>query len=431
MRPRHRWIPLLLLVAALARGAPAAPQESEQEATSGDRTILGAPPAFDLGSDRELVRLEAETALHQQPAGRSPVLIRLDFAAELPVLERRGGWVKVRSGGLVGWTPVDPGVEPPPSPLELRLTLGGPDPAAVERARRHLPAATVARPLGPYVLYTDVDDERRLAELARLAAELPTLFHRRFGLEAVPVDGETVVLFAREKTYRAYIESIADPMLLDSAGSASARLAVLYAGDRLPGELRSVLVHEIAHLLTYRTLGHDLPSWLAEGLAEDLAYCRVSRSGELVLGSLDTWRASRALPAIDRGGRVTMGVETRTNGPRLALDRLRQEWSRPWRPALAQFLAFSELEFLAPERRSLHYGMSAFWVRYLLADDPPSAGERKAPRRDAFRSFLAAMARGEAVGAVALGRRLGTSWQELEAAWGKWLRGRGPWKEER
>ncbi len=435
MRHGPGLITLLLLAAAAGAQEPGTPAADR----SGDRPILGAPPAFDLGSGEERIRLEAETALRQEPAPRSPVLVRLDFAAELPVLERRGGWVRVRSGGLAGWVSLDPTAEDSADGF-FRLTLDGPDPAALERARRHLPAGTAATELGPYALYTDVADRRQLAELARLAATLPQLFHRRFGLAAVPAGGETVVIYAREAAYQAYIEGEGDPSLRDSAGRATAGLAVLHAGQRLPGELRSVMVHEIVHLLTYRALGHDLPPWLTEGLAEDLAFCRVSRSGELVFGSLDTWSSSRTVPTIGRGGRIVTGVETRTSGPRLALDGLRQEWSRSRRPTLAELLTLSELEFLAADQRSLHYWMSAFWVRFLLADGPSSRGSssRDSSSRgpssrpaDAFRAFLAAVARGEEVDAVSLRRRLGATWEELETAWGKWLRGRGPWKEER
>ncbi len=426
MRHGIRPTAAVLLVSAVGFGLAAQAPEPEPTAQqrSPDGPILGAPPAFDLGDRQERLHLEAETALHQEPAARSPVLVRLDFAAELPVLERRGGWARVRSGGLAGWVALDPAAEAQAGPL-LRITASGPDPAALERARSHLRSAAAARQLGPYALYTDVAGERLLAELARLAAGLPESFRRRFGVAAEPGDGETVVLYADEASYRAYVEDEADPSLLDSAGRATDGLAVLYAGDRLPGELRSVLVHEIVHLLTYRALGNDLPPWLAEGLAEDLAYCRVSRTGELVLGSLDTWKASRARPVLDPRGRPAMGVETRTGGPGLALDRLRSEWLAPVRSSLADLLAFSETEFMESDRRTLHYAMSGFWVRYLLADGPP-------PRHvEAFRSFLAAVARGEAVDAASLRDRLGASWEDLEAGWGKWLRGNGPWRGKR
>ena len=444
MPHRRRRIPLLLLAAALSAGAGARPQEPQTPADPAP--ILGAPPAFDLEAPREYVLLPADTALHQEPAARSPVLMRLDFAAELPVVERRGGWVRVLSGGFAGWATLDPEAA---AEAALRIIPGGPDPQAVERARRHLPAGVRAQKLGPYALYTDLADGLPLAELSRLAAELPRYFHRRFGLAAAPGDGEVVVLYAREASYHAYTRGEADPTLRDSAGRALRGLAVLYAGGRPAGELRSVLVHELTHLVAYRALGTDLPPWLAEGLAEELAFCRVSRSGELLLGSLDTWTTSRRVPAAGPANRVSMAVETRTAGPRVALDELRREWSGPRRPELADLLVFSEVEFMAPDRRSLHYAMSGFWVRYLLDEHP-----------DAFRSFLAAAARGEAVDAIRLRDRLGASpslrtaprsegmgrkappqagvfgalgatWEELEAAWGKWLRGKGPRKGER
>ena len=405
---RPRLVLAVFLVSALGPWLRAQPPEpaTPAEERAPDEPILGAPPAFELGDPQERLHLEAETALHQEPAARSPVLVRLDFAAELPVLERRGGWARVRSGGLAGWVALDPAAEAEAGPW-LRAT------------------GAAGRKLGPYALYTDVAGERLLGELSRLATKLPELFRRRFGVAAEPGGDEAVVLYADEASYRAFVEDEADPSLLDSAGRATDGLAVLYAGDRLPGELRSVLVHEIVHLLTYRALGNDLPPWLAEGLAEDLAYCRVSRTGELLLGSIDTWKASRAVPVLDPRGRPSMGFESTISGPGLALKRLRNEWSAPGRPALADLLALSETEFMASDRRTLHYAMSGFWVRYLLADDPSPE------RADAFRSFLAAVARGEAVDAVRLRDRLGASWEELEAGWGRWMRGNGPWRGKR
>lgn len=396
---------------------PAAAEQDEAE------PILGAPWAFDLGDQPlDRARLSAGAAIHEEPAGSSAILTRLDFAAELAILERRGGWRRVQWGTFHGWVLLDPSRDAELREVETAadaapwIVLAGPDPAEVERALRHLGSEAGERQLGAYRLHTDVTDDRLLDDLSRLAERLPEVFRQRFGLAATPDNRETVVLYARAASYRSYAEGADDVTLLDSNGRAVSSLAVLHAEERLPGEVRSVLVQEIAHLLTYQALGANLPPWLAEGLAEDLAYCRVSRAGELLPGTLASWESSRTVPVIGPGGRIGMGVERRTGGPRPALQMLLAKWRDPRRPSLADLLVLSQREFMASERRSLHYAMSAFWVRYLMA----------AERADAFHAFLGEVARDEAVDAVRLRPRLGSSWDEIEASWGRWLRKAGP-----
>ncbi len=420
---------------ALAEPRIAASAQEPPAEGAEDSPILGAPPAFDLSGERhDMAWVEAEARLHQEPAVRSPTLVRVAVGAEFPVLERRGPWVRLRYGSWTGWVllegedSADPfegqglGEEAPvgwAAPFE-------PDPEHLRQARGFLAGERVTS-LGAYRLYTDLTDEDLLSDLSRVASQLPELFEERFGLAAKPGENETVVLYAAEETYRAYAESRQERSVLDSSGHAVGGLAVLSAGARQGGEVRSLLVHEITHLLTFRALGQGLPYWLTEGLAEDLAYCRVSKkSGELLLATLDGWRASRTVQVRDRRGRVHLGFQAMRGGPRLSLELLREQWGESGRPSLEVLLDLPAGAFIDAGERSIHYSMSSFLVRYLLASDDFAPG---------FRAFLAAVARGGHAAPDVLLARLATDWRSLETGFGKWLESpaalRGPKEKKR
>ena len=413
---------ILFILAAVALGGlradaqefPAEPPPAE----TAKEEILGAPPAFDLsGEQQDLVRVEAEARLHQEPAVRSPTLVRVEVAADYPVVERRGSWARVRYGSWTGWVLLDGDDVPDPFAQETAAAVAwpapsGPDPEHLLQARGLLTRERVTT-LGPYVLYTDVTDDELLADLSHVASQLPALFEERFGLPAVPGENEVVVLYAAEKTYDAYAAGRPERSVFDSSGHAVGGLAVLSVGDRQPSEVRSLMVHEITHLLTFRALGQGLPYWLTEGLAEDLAYCRVAKkSGELLLATLDRWRASTVEPVRDRQGQLRLATRTMRGGPALSLELLRAKWKERDRLPLEVLLDLSQETFIDTDERSIHYSMSAFLVRYLLAGDDRAA---------VFRAFLVAVAGGEHADADTLLDLLETDWQRLEADVGKWL----------
>lgn len=394
---------------------PADPPAAEPE----EPAVLGAPPAFDLSGElAEQIRVEAGDRLHRAPAARSPVLTSFTAATELPVLERRGDWARVRYASWKGWVRLGGTAAVDEAGLgedfpATWATFTGPDPEHLERARALL-AHERRLSLGPYELLTDVTDDPLLGELAGVAARLPEAFQRRYGLAAAAGAGETVVLYASDAAYRAYAGNEEGLAELESSGHAFGGLAVLAAGDRRRDEVRSLLVHELTHLLSYRALGPRLPSWLAEGLAEDLAYCRARRTGELELGSLDVWRSIRSETAVDARGRLQSVVVRTRGGPELALEELRGRWEKADRPSFATLLEMPYQDFTVPEGRPIHYPMSAFLVRYLLASEELA---------DRFRGFLAALARGDEGDGEALLSHLGVGWEDLETGFSEWLFG--------
>ena len=405
---------LLLVELRISVAQESAPQEPAEE-----RQILGAPTAFDFsGEEEEKIWVEEDTRLHRQPAERSPVLTRLAAAAELPVLERRQGWVRVRYGSWQGWTRPEgtavglPEIEDEP----WWQPRSGPDPERLERALTILAEDTSPAELGPYTLYTDLKDTKLLARLAALAAQLPELFRQRFGLIAVPGENESVVLYRSEASYQAYIKE-QDPSAAGSLGHAVGELAVLSAGNRRRDEVSSLLVHELTHLLTYRALGPELPPWLVEGIAEDLAYCRVGSSGELLLGSLDGWRSTASVPVRGPDGQTQFMITTTRGGPSAALEELRMRWRDGELPPLAEFVDLPREEFLDLERRRIHYSMSAFLVRYLLDTEMFNAG---------FRVYLGRVAAGDRGDGAQLLDELGTDWDAVQSGFTDWLASSAP-----
>lgn len=415
-------LPLLLALLTAAGIRIDALQESEEGAApdAAEEQVFGAPTAFDLSADREeVIRIEADLALHGQPADRSPVLTRLADAADLPLLERRDPWVRVRYDSWLGWVRLGDGVAAPEGGGEPWWEpRSGPDAERLARATSLLQGGRAAA-LGPYLLHTDVDNEALLGKLSVLAAQLPRVFEERYGLEVTPGEDETVVLYARDESYRAYVEGDADPVAADSLGHAVGELAVLAAGRRKRSEVASLLVHELTHLLTYRALGPDLPQWLVEGLAEDLAYCRTSASGEIVPGTLDGWRSAVSEPVLQRGGGTRFLVAVTRGGPEASLEEVRAKWRESALPPLEVLAGLPRLDFMQAEERRIHYSTSAFLVRFLLGSPDTAAG---------FRSFLQALARGELGGADELARHLGEPWRELESGFGDWLMSGAPYR---
>lgn len=385
--------------------------------------ILGAPPAFDLsGRDRETIWIDADTGVHRQPAERSPTVTRLAAATELPVLERRGAWVRVRYGSWQGWVPLG-GEESAAAESENSETpwwtpVVEPDDELLKLARSHLSEEREIS-FGPYRLFTDVDDEKLLGRLETVAEQLPAVFEERYGLRvewgraAAAEEGETLVLYRLEASYRAYAEAQGNPAAVDSLGHAIGRLAVLSAGERRYEEIRSLLVHELTHVLTYQACGPDLSPWLLEGLAEDLSYSRFSSPGEMLPGTLDGWRSTTTQPYFEPSrGRTRVAILTERGGPTVALENLRRNWRRGERLPLDVLLNLPPSQFMSTGNRQLNYATAAFLLRFFLASE--SYGE-------VFRSFLGGLARGDRGDAEELLVALGVSWEELENEFADWL----------
>jgi hypothetical protein len=392
-------------------------QEPPPQAGSEPEPILGAPAAFEpQGPAGERRWLPAGTRLRREPDLAAASLTVVDAPVEAEVIERRGAWVRVRLGSLRLWALVaeegsgaDRGE---PSELLAGPAARSPDAAQVARGRGLLRAGGRTLAAGPFALHTDLADERLLADLGAVAANLEAAYRERLALEPLPAAGEAVLLFSREEDYRAFSDSETTLEHLDAHGHAGNGLAALALGDRPREETRLLLVHELVHLLNRRTLGADLPPWLEEGLAEDLAFCRVDSQGRLRLGTLagDVRVTTAPTGGADRALRQVV-----VRGPRAALGLLADRLGEPGVPSLAELVELPWSEFVEPGGRDTLYPLAGFFVRYLF----DGAGGRWAT---AFRSYLATLAAGERPDPASLAASLGTGWAELQPAFATWTR---------
>ena len=300
---------------------------------------------------------------------------------------------------------------------QLRVAAEVAGRAAARAAREAAAAALVppglaTRPFGPFQVATDVRDERLVARLAEVAAALAPSWRDRFGLPVEPAG--TVLLFAQERGFRDWLvehrtgTAGASPADSSLEGYAISGTAALHAGEDAPDEVAAVLVHELSHLLTRDATGRELPPWLEEGIAEELAMCRLDDGGRPVPGSLRTNR--RVMPLGGGLGRPTQ-VERMVSGPGAALVML--VGNPASRVPLAALLSFPAAAFANPAGRQERYATAGFFVRFLLGE------EQRAAR---FRSFLAAVAAGGASDAAALEGALGRSLPDLDREFAGWLR---------
>ncbi len=412
------------LVSLLASAPPRLAARAEE-------AVLGTRAGFDLsGSPAETITVEAGTRLRERPDLRAPEIQFIDEPLELPIVERQPPWVRVAYGDLRGWM-LSRSQElrtAKPAAGESRAWSSANawvDREALTRANAFLGAGARLETLGPYRLLTDVEPGKLLNSLAAIARSLPASYAERYGLSSPEPGEETVLLFARAESYRAFTDAEPGLAQLEPSGHAGNGIAALAVAER--DEAEALLVHELVHLLNRRALGLavDLAPWLDEGLAEDLAYSQVDSSGRLRLGSL----AGRTRSTNSVGGSLGKlagdSFQITTLGPRALLLDLIARWSEPDRPPVLEILDLGWSEFADPESRSLLYPASGFLVRYLLdgsgfdGPGPQGSGRRSAP---AFRTFLQAVAAGGASDGRTLLAALGTSEKELEAGFSAWLR---------
>lgn len=402
-----------VLAAALLAGAAGSAQEGAAQ-----EEILGAPAAPAPGRlDEERVPVEAGAVVRADPDRGAPVLATVDAATELPLLERRDAWLRVRYGALKGWV-LAAGVAPPewhPADEPWTVAPSSTTPGAagraeserIERARRLLGEAAREAPLGDFRLLTDLGAAESPERLPAIAAGLRRTYEERYGLATRPGPVGTVVLFRTEADYRSY--EAADPSVagLSLDGHASGSVAALFLGDRTGEELLPLVIHELTHLLNRRAFLAIPPPWIEEGVANDLAYSRADRQGRLLPGTV--------------GGEAAEGRRVvRFSGPFAALSRLAKASNQARLTPLAELTDATWPEFQRPEGRPLRYAESAFFLRYLLDAD-------RGRRAESTRGWLAALAAGETGPPADLAGILGTRWPELDAAFASWLRTVQPW----
>lgn len=397
----------LVLAFAVAAGAvQTPPQEGAGE------EILGAPSAIDPAALQETrVTVPEGTPLHADPDRRSGVLLTVDARVELPELDRRGDWVRVRWAGTTGWVLLGENgaaADAAPGP-GARLRVPGPDPALLVRVREVLDDPQV-RSLGPYDLYTDVGDDRLLAALDRLVRDTRAAYRERYGLDPGEATPEIVVLVERPEAFRELVGEETALASLGAQGHAGFGVAVLQRGGGPVAEVGALLVHELVHLLNRRSLGPVNPPWLEEGLAHALSYGAIRPDGSLradVLGGKLV--VEQGAPGVDG----TVRIEVERSGARAALQRQAEALAAGESMPLQTLTELTWQELSHPDFRGRLYRRTAFFVRYLL-DDPE--------RARAFRRYLGGVSEGGPAGGEALLRALGTNWRELEAEFDAWLR---------
>lgn len=436
---------VLLLVPLVAAGVlplralvqdrpPADPRSEREQDPAGEPApeVLGAPSAMDGGAFEEArIPVSAGTPLRQSPEPRAPILAVIHADSELPELERRGGWVRVRYLDSKGWV-LAPGAdaagEQPARAAPGRFAEpAAPEPELLARARSLLEGGGTEHPLGPWTLYTDVDDPRFLEGLDRLAAATVEAYRQRYGLEPglgpeVDPEGsrrpaepreerEAVVLFAREEAHRELLGAESAVATLGAEGHAGAGLVALHRKGGGQEGVRSLLVHELVHLLNRRSLGARTPAWLEEGSAHALASSRIDPSGRLHPELLGGDRRT-----VDRrrvGSSVQVTVET--TGGIAGLNRVFEALERGALEPLDRLTSKTWREMVEPRKRELRYAQSALFVRFLLDGD-------RGRWRDGFRSYLAALAAGEPGEPARLLEALDADWETVEPAFRRWLR---------
>lgn len=365
------------------------------------------PDAQDLDA-RPFVWAGPGAALRDAPSLDSPPVEGLEAAANLPVLEERPGWVRVRLRGRQLWVArrelADPG---PASALPLvepvrPLPGRSADPVLLAHALELLGERRRQLPLGGYALHTDVVDAALLALCERVAAALEDLYRHRYGLELVGGAAETIVLFAEEAAYRELERREERVAGLGASGFSGHGLVALFGGDRPAEEVAATLAHEVVHLLNRRGLGPALPPWLDEGLSDDLAQSRIDPEAGLVPGTL--------------GGRVLRTPERiDLRGARASALELQRGFDAGSVPPLEELLALDWEAFVRPQGRELRYAASQFLVRYLLAAEGGALAS-------GLRDFLRDVAGGGPATGEALRARLGRPWPQLELGFRAWVR---------
>lgn len=398
-------------VACLLVAAPAAAQDAP----------LGRSAAFGELENQESVLVAAETPLRTHPDRRAARLAIVGYEIELPVLERRGDWVRTRFGDVVGW--LAPRGEPSPEPgvplIDAARELLVVDVSEEERAARIARARARLdgenrrwRALGPWPLHTDVADDELLAYLDAIADRLPGAYERRFGLAPDVDDLPVVVLFARERNYREFAAVSAEVAGLEADGHASHSLAAFFVGRSPRGELAAVMVHELTHLLNRSLYPVQPHTWLEEGLANDLGLARIDDEGNIEAGSL----GGTTVLSTRRTSNNAVSMVGSTSGGRVVWMQLLQDWKvrRSRLAPLPELLELPWADFVRRERRSANYALSTFFVRFLLDAGPEGSA-------DAFRAFLREVADGGASDGEALSAALGMSIDDLAELYGQWL----------
>ena len=257
-----------------------------------------------------------------------------------------------------------------------------------------------------HLFLSDIDDPALLERAERVIGALEAIYHERYGRRPVGMPREAIVLFSSEDDYRHF--QAGDRRLAGltaSTGLAGSGIVATFRGPRRDDELLGTLVHELVHLLNRRAIGPALPSWLDEGLADDLGASRIDPDGRLSPG---TW--SRTLDAHENEIRIAGGEAALRD----LADVFGPDGSAPGRLDLGATLALEWEDFVAEPGAELHYAAAAAFIRMLLAAPAKST---------VFRGWLAQVSEGGSPAAEELRRALDRPWEELDHELALWTRG--------
>ncbi|MEP7012397.1 MAG: hypothetical protein ABJC13_18915 [Acidobacteriota bacterium] len=366
-------------------------------------------------ADEPTLHVRGGTVIRRAPKATAPRVAVLAEETDLPRIGQQGAWVEVRWEKATGWVSLAGlagvlGAEPllgsapePTHPVAARK----PDPERLARARGLLgsalpKSAKTGSHLGPYPLLTNVAAPERIAFLDRTAGQVETAYRERYGRTPIGAPAETVLLFENEGAYRVYQDAEGALAGAEASGHSGYGLVAIWDGGRPTREIAETLVHEIVHLLNRRAIGPQLPPWLDEGIADDLAHSKIGDDGALDPSTLGG-------TAFRAGGRIQYF------GAKAALRQLVEAQGEGTAPSLPDLFAMPWETFVA-EGADLHYAQASFFVRYLL-------GGENGTLAPGLRAFLNAVADGGEPSAGALEKSLGKNWPELEAGFRVWVVG--------
>lgn len=361
----------------------------------------GSIPAPMIGGPVRIPELLYEYAwlvpgavLRGAPDLSAGVVATVEPLSYLPIVERLPGWLAVQYLGRQGWI-AEPEVTAASAQGKApgrRWVSPSPDPEEVGLTKR-LFGSREANRLGPFKLYTDLQDPRARSFFESAANHVEAAYQARFGIDITTKATEAVLLFAHHEDFRKLAATRPNLLISDPLGFAGRGTSILFVGDRPEWTVTDTLVHELTHVLNRRRFNEPPPPWLEEGLAEDLACIWAEdpnapapglfgvRWGDERWQLIDCWSGFLALR------QKPSSVRLRRPSELVELDR----------PA-----------FYDGAARQANYFSSALFVSYLLEGEAGAL----AP---AFRAFLDDVANERTATSKLLLKHLGRGWPELEA----------------
>ncbi len=392
---------------ALAGGMAACLLAALPAATAAQDPPLGRSAAFGVIEVEPMALVAAGTALRSRPDPRAETLVLFEVDAEVPILERRGRWIRTFHDDATGW--LAPDGEPTVEEFKLEALEAGYlvlDTSPEEKAARIAGARSFLgtengdfRTLGGWPLYTDVTDAAELTRLDRVARQVREVYETRFGLRPADAPSRAVVLYRDEDSYRRFTQEFTDIGEIHGDGHADGAMAALFLADTREIDTAAILVHELTHLVNRDVFLGPVKTWIEEGLANDLGLSRIDARGNIAPGTL--------------GARNTRST---TSGGQFVWSRLLKDWrdDRTELLPVTDLLDLAWAEFVSDRHRPSNYAQSTFFIRYLLDESTPE-------NRSGFKEFLAVAGRGGPSGTAALTAALGVSEAELRSGYERWL----------